>query len=349
VAEEKESRLTEQDITPILEALFTELSQHKDYQTGFEQRLYDRWKKPLDLFEITLVLGREVAARFNQFVRPYAARQEDTVFDVLARLHARSCQTGSAILSLLKSGHADDALARARTLHELHVTAKFINTNGNETAKRYRLYEVVESLKAAKEYEKHYSQLGLEPLDPDAIPKLEKLVEQYRTKFGEEFARKVTHGFYGWATENLGKKVPTFEDIEEAVGLAFMRPYYRMSSYPTHANAKGLTFTLGKIGSLQFVSAGPSNAGLADPGSIALSSFYQCTALLLRYPVYANEAALKEVRKKSLFADKVLEALVNKAQQAFFETHHHLVEEELLIQAEEQDNPDRRFVYKFEQ
>jgi len=30
---------------------------------------------------------------------------------------------------------------------------------------------------------------------------------------------RVTNGFYGWASENLGKKIPTFEDIEKAVGL----------------------------------------------------------------------------------------------------------------------------------
>lgn len=46
-----------------------------------------------------------------------------------------------------------------------------------------------------------------------------------------------------------GNKTPTFEDIEDAVGLAYMRPYYKMASYPVHASPKGLTFTVGKIGS----------------------------------------------------------------------------------------------------
>ena len=352
MTEEKEYQLTEEDLAPFLEGLLAALPQQQDYQKGFEQRLYERWKEPLDLFEITHGLGREITARFSQFVQPYATKQQDFVFDVLVRLHIRACQTGSAVLSLLKSGHADDALARARTLHELYATAKFINMHGNDTAKRYRLYEVVESLKAARDYEKHYSQLGLEPLDPDTSSKLEELVDQYRARFGQEFAKRITYGFYGWALEDLelkGKKPPTFEDIEDAVGLAYMRPYYKMASYPVHASAKGLTFTLGKIGSYDFMPAGPSNAGLADPGSLAISSFYQCTVLLLRYPVYANEPALKESHNNAWLDDKVLKALVVKTKQAFLEVHHQLVEDELLIQAEEEGDPYQRFVYKFEQ
>src|SRR5258706_14886357 len=110
-----------------------------------------------------------------------------------------------------------------------------------------------------------------------------------------------------------------------------MRPYYKMASYPVHASAKGLTFTLGKIGSYDLMPAGPSNAGLADPGSMAISSFYQCTTLLLCYSVYANETALKDLTKSTRLADKVLNKLVSKTQQAFLETNRQLVEDELLI------------------
>jgi len=347
--EDKEVWIKKQDLTPLIETLLAALPHHKDYQKEYEQRLYERWKEPLDFFETTLVFGRETAAQFNQFVKPYAIKQDDMVFDVLARLHIRACQTGSAILSLLKSGHADVALASARTLHELHVTAKFINMHENDTAKRYRMYEVVESLKAAREYEEHHLQLNLEPLEHDAIAKLEELVEQYRTNFSEEFAKRVTNGFYGWASENLGKKIPTFEDIEKAVGLAHMRPSYKMASYPVHASAKGLTFTLGKVGSYRLVPAGPSNAGLAESGNSAIASFYQTTRLLLCYPVYVNERTLKKLHDKTWLADKVLKELVDRTQQSFIQAHHQLVKDEVLIQAEEQDDPTRRFVYKYEE
>jgi hypothetical protein len=100
--------------------MFQGLAEERAQQDAFEQRLYQRWKKALDLFETVLILGRQIGSEYNQQVRPYAAAKRDLVFEVLARNHARACQLTSAILALLKSGHAEDALARARTLHELH-------------------------------------------------------------------------------------------------------------------------------------------------------------------------------------------------------------------------------------
>jgi hypothetical protein len=257
------------------------------------------------------------------------------VFDILARNHARACQLTSAILALLKSGHAGDALARARTLHELHVIARFISPRGNRVAERYRLYGCVGALRAAKEYAKHQAQLGLEPLDPEAIPTLEKRVEQYRTKFSEEFGKVVHRGYCGWAAEALNKKQPTFEDLEEVVGLAFMRPYYQMASHPIHSNAQGLSFDLGRIGDQNVLPAGPSNAGLADPGSMALTSFYHCTEILLLRQQYADEPDLRELFVKGLVARNVLQEFVDEARQAFLVAHQQLVKEELLIQAAE--------------
>jgi hypothetical protein len=253
--------------------MLQDLAQERTKQIAFERRLFQRWKKALDLFETVLILGRQIGSEYNQQIRPFAAAKQDFTFDVLARNHARACQLTSAILALLKSGHAEDALARARTLHELHIIARFIFLHGNQVAEQYRLYSSVESLKAAKDYEKYQAQLGLKPLDPEAIPTLEKQVEQYRTKFGEEFGKVVHRGYSGWAAEALNKKHPTFEDLEAAVGFAFMRPYYQMASHPIHSNAQGLSFDLEGIGDRNVLPAGPSNAGLADPGSMALTSF----------------------------------------------------------------------------
>src|SRR5713226_6546698 len=85
------------------------LDQERAKQNAFEQRLYQRWKKALDLFETVFILGRQIGDEYNQQVRPYAAAKQDFVFEVLVRNHAHACQLTSAILALLKSGHAEDA------------------------------------------------------------------------------------------------------------------------------------------------------------------------------------------------------------------------------------------------
>ena len=326
----------QENLARIKREMVTSLAQTAKYRAEFEIRLYLRWQKALDLFETICLLGCDSGAKFNQQIRPYAAKQQDFVFEALTRIHARACQTMSAILSLLKSGHAMDALARARTVHELDVTAYFINTHENEIAEKYLLYQIVESLKAARDYEKHHKRLGLEPLDPETIPSLEREVEKYRSKFGEQFTKLLTKGLYGWAAEAVGKRQPSFEDIEEAVDLSHLRPFYKMASYPTHASAKGLMFDVGDIGTQKVLLAGPSNAGLADAGTMALASFNRCTAHLLCYTHYSSEPALLKTYANSFVASQVINEFVEEANQAFLEANQQLIREELELRSIEE-------------
>ena len=78
------------------------LKERKRQASGFEKRLLKLWGKPIDLLEMLLVISFEVGEEFNNQFRETAAKQNDFVFDVLTRLHARGCQVGFEILNLLK-------------------------------------------------------------------------------------------------------------------------------------------------------------------------------------------------------------------------------------------------------
>ena len=67
---------------------------------GFERRLRHRWGAALDLFELALVLMLDSGAAFNKHHRPTAVAENDLMFDVLARTHARACVTCSEVLAL---------------------------------------------------------------------------------------------------------------------------------------------------------------------------------------------------------------------------------------------------------
>ena len=54
-------------------------------------------------------LADEAGSEFNSEFRPSASKDNNFVFDVLTRLHARSCQITSEIILLLRSGFADGA------------------------------------------------------------------------------------------------------------------------------------------------------------------------------------------------------------------------------------------------
>jgi hypothetical protein len=252
-----------------------ESRRQKRYFSAFSKRLYNRWKAPIESLKMLLTISREFGARVNEDLRdPSRIRGRYHLVEVLSRSHARSCQITEEIAWLLAAGFADGAMARWRTMHEISVVASFIAAGGEELAERYALHEVVESRRAANEYEKYRKRLGRRTLGKGEIRKLESRCATLGQKFGPDFLSP-----YGWAAHDLKMKKPTFADIERAAGIDHLRPYYRMASHPVHANPKGVFFSLGLMSESQILLAGPSNSGLADPGQCAALSLSQVSAV----------------------------------------------------------------------
>lgn len=91
-----------------------------------------------------------------------------------------------------------------------------------------------------------------------------------------------------------------------------------MASHNIHANPKGVFFKLGLIGKSEVLLAGPSNAGLADPGhAMALSLIKTSSVLMKQNPTADN-----------LVAVKVMERLGDEIGQAFSDAHKQLIEDD---------------------
>jgi len=97
------------------------LQEHRTATSGFEERLQARWATPLDSLEHLWLRAHAEAGRHNCEQRPGAAKDQDYEFDALARLHARASRASSEALVLLRSGYADGAYTRWRTVHEVVV------------------------------------------------------------------------------------------------------------------------------------------------------------------------------------------------------------------------------------
>lgn len=99
-------------------------------------------------------------------------------------------------------------------------------------------------------------------------------------KYGPEFK-----GRYGWAAPALGRPCDQFEPLERHVKLDHLRPYYRMASYPVHATAKTINFSLALGNRRDVLLVGGSDLGLSDPGQCMAISLSQITlALLMLWP-----------------------------------------------------------------
>src|SRR5262249_48456603 len=142
---------------------------------------------------------------------------------------------------------ADGAMARWRTLHEIAVTALFLQDGGDAVAARYIDHEVVESWRSAEKHRLYRDRLKEKSLSDKDFVRLEQRYQDLITKYKKPFA-----GPYGWASEKLNhhdKHKTTFADIEAAVNIDHLRPYYKLASHPVHANPKGICFKIGSFSS----------------------------------------------------------------------------------------------------
>jgi Family of unknown function (DUF5677) len=252
------------------------LKDRKRQRRGFETRLARKWGRALDLLEMVREIAVEAGDDFNTEFRPQAATTEDFVFEVLTRLHARACQVASEVITLLRSGHADGAHARWRTLHEIAVVGFFVQNRGNDVAERYILHNAIESYRAALAYQEHCTAIGHEPLTEEEFARIKANRDALKARFGDSYGEE-----YGWAAAALGSKSPRFSDIERHAGLAHLRPYYKLASHNVHANPRGAFFKLGLLPDQEMLLAGPSDLGLADPGHGTAISLSQITFTLL--------------------------------------------------------------------
>lgn len=280
---------------------------HRPMLSEFEERLRITWKKPFDLLEMLWVAASETGELMSKGWEWDQSPDEDLVFDVLRRLHARGCQVTGEVLALLRSGYASGAHARWRTLHETAVTASFIREHGKDVAERYLAHEYVESHKAIGSYQRYCRLLGYRPYSKKEVQEMAHHRDRVVKTYGDAFA-----GRYGWAAAALGRsdKRVGFADVETAVKMDHFRPHYQMASHPVHANPKAITFSLGLLTGQDLLLTGPSNLGLADPGqSTAISLMQLTTCLMVTRPSIMGMASVH-----------ALQALVDEAQDAFVTT-----------------------------
>ncbi len=232
------------------------------------------WGKPLDYLEFLVSLAKEFGDLINEKCREEGKAESSNLIEALTRLFARICQVSSEVLTLLKNGFADGAMARWRTVHELFVVSSFIRDNGEEIAERYFFHNDVESFKAAIQYQKYCKALGYKRLSKKELKNLTDSYESAIARYGSGF--KVS---YGWAVPALKNPRPTFATIEESVELDHFRPLFKLASQNVHGGPKGILNRLGMFEG-RFLLTGPSDIGLGDPGINTAISLSQAASNL---------------------------------------------------------------------
>lgn len=287
---------------------------HRKMVSRFEKRLRRQWKEPLDKLEIMIAVAQEAAVTVqNDWSYAFrrlkkAQRLEKADFArVLVGLHVKICRTASEVLCLLKSGYADGANARWRSLYELAVVLMFIVEYRGDLAERYLRHATVEQWRTALQYQDYCQALGEEPYTQAEVDRMGELAQTELQRYGNDFRHD-----YGWAAHLFGKSKVGFSELASRIGFDHWKPYYKMSCHAVHAGAQGLFWSLGVGGEEKVLLAGSSDLGLADPGALTALSLAQASAALLSY----------ESNTDSLVLGQVLLMMNDEISETFFEINH---------------------------
>lgn len=295
------------------------LNEERQSLYGFESRLLERYRAPINLFKFHNLLHREGGDFFiNQYQRNHSI-EDDYVFQALTKLHPRAISIAEEILRLIEAGYADGALARWRSIHEIACTAQFIQQNRQDTAQRFLDYRVVDDYHEMKALQKHHKKLNMKPLNEEKMKNLEKLHKEALEKYGNDFNRP-----HGWAHPDLDGYV-SFKSIEEEAGLSHFRPIYKWASDQIHSDTKGATHSLSTMLTDEAaVTSGPSNIGFTDPAQYTAMALVEVTDALLQL----------DFRPEHRLAILTITAIQNEIPEAFHQVEKQIERDEQNFNAE---------------
>jgi hypothetical protein len=253
----------------------TSIHQQKN-RDQFNKDIQSHWGHALDLLEVLIVMSDEVAQSYLARTDKYSSN--DIVQNLLSSIHAKSSQVSKEILIMLRHGFADGAHARWRSLYELSVMGSFISHSEEDVALKYIQHQSIQIYRAAKEYNEHCSEFEISLIPHEEMIEIEQEYDALINKYGESYKH-----YYGWASDALKLKKPTFRDIETSVGLSHTRPYYKAASARVHASSEGVLSSLGLLPGQGILLAGSSNIGLSYPARLTAISLTQVTTSVLAH------------------------------------------------------------------
>lgn len=300
------------------------LTERRRAYAEFTQLNSEFWKESLDRLEMLIMVIDEAARLMAEEWHEQQSEATPT-FVSLYGLCTRALRTADEILVLLRSGFADGANARWRSLHELAVTAMFIAEQGDATAQRYLDYSIVERFRAGEQYHHHAKTLGFKELTAQEQNELRGEYNAIVQKYGKAFKSA-----YGWAASAINAKSVCFADIESSLDLGHWRPFYGLACQSVHASANGMLFSLSQAPhDGPGLSARPSVAGLCDPGQCTVESLLMCATALLSYEPDVDRLA----------ACEVIRLLAQEAVDCFYDGHQRLEEGADLDIGEIEEDP----------
>jgi hypothetical protein len=274
----------------------------REIALGFESRLEDRWYQGLALLKTLVKISEEVAMdEIDNYFLTETNSKSDQVMRVLFKLHSKAVQMSKEIFTLLKSGFADGAMARWRSLHEHNVIFRLLIKEFHNLdftynlVNRYLDYSEIERAKEIFIYKKATNKLDLEPLEREEVDFYKRRKEEILSKYEKGFDLPNM-----WSKPLFRRNVQSikFYQLESLAEIDNLNPYYNQANYQVHASPKGIfesNSLIADIDQKNFYNFGSTNYGLSLPGQLTAISLTQITIGLITLKTNIDKLVLAEV------------------------------------------------------
>lgn len=290
------------------------LAEHRWMRRGFRRRLLRVWGPALDRCEVVTVTIRELPELDGSRLRTGSRA------GALNLIQGRAIGVMEEVMDLARAGHPAGAHARARTLHELAVTAILLGEGDDALAERWFDHAVVQRAADATEYQRLVAKARYPPLDPSIVEGLKTRKAALRVKYGDSFLKE-----NGWAAELVAAYVaalppedqdrdvrPHWRRLGEIARRDHLRSYYRLACHHVHGGSHGTALNVyERAGSLTSLTGG-TNAGLAEPVSEALGHLANVAVVYL----LAERDDVDGTMAENVAVAEVLLQLVDRADEA---------------------------------
>ncbi|QCO54845.1 hypothetical protein EOK75_03000 [Pseudorhodobacter turbinis] len=252
---------------------------------GFEERNFERWKPSFDHIEMMWSIAQELGEMHGKAIKAEGGEDDNPVMAALAHIFPRALLVTQEIICLLKGGFPDGAFARWRSLHELTVTAMFIEKHGEAAAIPYFLSFRFAERNAAKRRNLSSDLTGIRCFTVDEMAVFEARCDEAERILGRSVGKGETAGEW----PKIMQKHPQFDKIEKDVGMDIGRPVYKMASTHTHANHRPMGDLLGMFeADAEAHLVGPSNSGFVTPLRMTAVTLAQITMTYLFHGANAD-------------------------------------------------------------
>ena len=133
-------QMTKDSVSMLQNDMYERVLQERSNNAQFMIHNEQIWQKGFVASEMLYLIVIEAAEDYRKIFDDLPNKQKQKIqyrYSAILQLHARTCQQYLEVLCLLKSGFADGAFARWRSMYELCVVAQFISKNNESVAKAY--------------------------------------------------------------------------------------------------------------------------------------------------------------------------------------------------------------------